>query len=110
MGTYIRRLPDPIEGFVMAFWDTDVREQVPSSTARGDLRRGGIEADVKAFLSDVILRDAVSPEEWRKLVNVKTWTHEDVRKDASEFWLWLFNGSPLPADGGDAGAISPPQV
>ena len=110
MGTYIRRLPDPIEGFVMAFWDMDVRAQVPSSTARGTLLRGGIETEVKAFLSDVILRDAVSPEEWRKLVNVKAWTHEDVRRDASEFWLWLFDGSPPPAIDGGAGAISPPQV
>lgn len=110
MGTYIPRLPDEIEGFIMAFWDTDVREQVPSSTARGDLRRGGIEIGVRRFLADVILRGAASPEEWGRLVNVQTFTPDEVREDATAFWMWLFDGAPLPSDDGGTDALRPPQI
>ena len=44
----------------------------------------------------MILREGVTPDEWADLCNVQTYDRNAVRKDAAEFWAWLFEGEPLP--------------
>ena len=91
---------EDVENFIIGYWDTDTRLALPSETAREQMRRDRIEEDVRQFLLDVILRGAVSPEAWAKLVNAQTYTCEDVQRDATEFWMWLYDGAPIPGRGG----------
>jgi hypothetical protein len=110
MGRRVPRLDDRIESFVMSYWDTDLREDDTSLFAREDLRGRGLYDAVRHFLLDVILRDAVTPDEWGDLVNVRTDTQNDVRADALGFWEWLFDGEPLPGFRGPRGPLGPPQT
>jgi len=103
-------LTDDLHRFIGAYWDTDVREDGPSAAARVDTRNRGIEEELKRFLADVILRQAASPEAWSSLVNAQTDTPADVRRDATEFWMWLYDDAPTPGDGGATGTVQPPQV
>lgn len=96
MGAFVPWLNDDIENFVKGYWDTDLREDDSSAFARDDLRRRGLYDAVRRFLLDVLLRGAVTPEEWGDLVSVRTDTQDDVRADALGFWEWLFDGEPLP--------------
>jgi hypothetical protein len=74
------------------------------------MREQGIYDAVRRFLLDVILRDAVTPEEWARLCNVHVRTPAEVRDDANDFWEWLFDGEPLPGVRGQRGPIGPPQA
>jgi hypothetical protein len=103
-------MTETLRGFLGAYWDTDVRLIGPAADARADIRLLGIEQAVRRFLADAILRESVSPEEWSQLFNVQTYTRDDVRRDAVEFWRWLYDGAPLPSEAGrSGGALSPPQ-
>lgn len=110
MGRHVPWIDRRIEHFVRAYWDTDLREDVSSAFARSSLREQQIEEHVRRFLIDVIRRDAVTPQQWGDLCNVTVHSKEDVRRDASHFWEWLFDGAPLPSDRGGSGTLSPPQT
>lgn len=110
MGRDIPWLDDRVEDFVSCYWNTDVREDAASSFARDSMRKQGIQDAVRRFLLDVILRDAVKPEEWGDLCNVQVRTREDMRRDATHFWDWLFDEEPLPRGGGPRGPLQPPQA
>jgi hypothetical protein len=110
MSTNIPGLSGEVRRFIIGYWDTDVREVRPSAAARADMRKRGIEGELRKFLSEVILREVASPEAWSSLVNAQTDTAQDVRRDATELWNWLYDGAALPKDGGGAGAVTPPQV
>ncbi len=110
MGRDIPWLNTAVETVVRGWWDTDVREIGSSSDAREDLHSRGVYDAVRRFLLEVILRDAVTPEEWGDLVNVRTDTQYDVRADALGFWEWLFDGEPLPGISSPRGPLGPPQT
>ena len=110
MGSGTPLLPDDLREFIRVYWDTDTRLTMPSSTARSHMRKVGIEGAVRRYLTSAILRGAVSPEAWSKLFNAQTYTPQDVRRDATEFWKWLYDGAPPPSEGGGSGAVQPPQV
>lgn len=110
MGRHIPWIDERIESFVSVYWSIDCRETGSSARARASARKQGIEGDVRQFLLDVIRRDAVAPNAWRDLCNVTVHSKEDVRRDATHFWEWLFDGAPLRSDGGGSGTLSPPQT
>ena len=103
-------MSDDLREFIRVYWDTDTRLTMSSTIARSHMRKIGIEGDVRRFLLDVIQRGAASPEVWSKLFNVQTFTAAEVREDATEFWMWLYDDAPLPSEGGGSGAMTPPQV
>ena len=76
------------------------------------MREQGIYDAVRRFLLDVILRDAVTPDEWGGLgpTCAPSRRREDVRADAMGFWEWLFDGEPLPATRAPRGPLGPPQT
>lgn len=111
MGWRAPHLPDDVEQVVACYWDTDVRLHGPSSVARDHMRRIDNEEGVRGFLLEVILRNGASPEVWRRLCNVQTYTAEEVRRDATEFWEWLFPGEALPKPGSTGrGPLRPPKM
>ena len=95
MGRSVPWLNDRVRRFVIAYWDTDVREDDTSAFARNDMRKESIYDEMRSFLLDVIQRDAVTPEEWARLCNVHVRTRADVQEDARDFWDWLFDEEPL---------------
>ncbi len=108
MGSGVPRLTDDVRGFLRTYWDTEVRLTSPSADARSDMKLLRIEGDVQRFLLDVIQRGGASPDAWATLFNVQTFTPDEVREDATELWMWLYDSTPLPREGG--GALEPPQV
>lgn len=110
MGRHIPRIDRRIEHFVRAYWDTDLREDVPSALARSSLREQQIEEPVRRFLIDVVRQDAVTAQEWGDLCNVTVHTTADVRRDATHFWDWLFDEEPLPGVQSSRGPPGPPQT
>jgi len=107
---HIAGLDDRVRRFIIAYWDTDVRRDEPSSVARASLREQRIRDAVRRFLLRVLRRDrAVTPEQWGELCNVQVDSMGDVHTDAAEFWDWLFDGEPLPGTGGPTGPVRPPQ-
>ncbi len=110
MGAHSPHLSPNARSFVISRWDTDVRLTSSSAAARSDLRLLGIEGEIRRFLLDATLRGSVSPEAWSELVNAQTYTAKDVKRDATEFWMWLYDGAPLPKEGGVSDAMGPPQV
>lgn len=110
MGRSISGLDDRVRRFVVAYWDTDVREDTSSAFARESLREQGIHDAVRRLLLDVIQRDAVTPAAWARLCNVHVRTRAEVRDDANDFWEWLFDGEPLPEGVPTRGPLQPPQA
>ncbi len=101
---------DSMREFLIGYWDTDVRLIDPAAEARTEMRRRGIERLVRGFLADAIVGNAVSPPEWSDLFNVQTYSRDDVRRDAIEFWLWLYDGASLPREPEGARDRTPPLM
>jgi RimJ/RimL family protein N-acetyltransferase len=96
MSGRVSGLSGEAERFVGGYWDTDVRLTSDGQDARSDLVTRGVRDEVREFLIGAIRDDAVTPDDWRRLFNVQTWTPDQVRDDAHEFWSWLFDGEALP--------------
>lgn len=101
---------DELVSILSFYWNTDLRWEYASSTARTQLRKEGLYDAARLFLRDVIHRSAVATKEWALWFNVGVMSPEDVREDAEDLCEWLFDGEPLPMGGPPRGPIGPPST
>lgn len=86
-----------IKRFLICYWNADTKDSTANephcptqAMANHDLDLKGIRDRLKDFLLNIINTNNGDMEEWSDTCNITFDSYEHFRKDAQDFWNWLF--------------------